>query len=530
MEATRVDRRSVLMSASALAAVLGLGMRVNGISPAVAEPASDATAAFTGDLVKNLARDLAQSDFDSPSLTLPKAFSQLSYDQFRDVRFRTDQAIWRGDAIDFELQLLPMGWLYTTPVEIWLVDGGMARRLKADGNLFSIGPLIKDADPAAPYGFSGFRVHGPINRPDYFDEYVVFQGASYFRAVGRGHLYGLSARGLAVNTARPGGEEFPLFRAFWVEKPAPGERAITVHALLDSESVTGAYRFKAEPGEATVIDVEATIFPRRPLKHVGLGPLTSMYLHGPGHHRIDDDFRPAVHDSDGLAILNGNNECIWRPLTNPRTLQTSAFLDKNVKGFGLCQRARSFHSFEDLEARYEKRPTVWIEPKGTWGAGYVELIEIPTGEEIHDNIVAYWVPKAPVKTGDELRYAYKLYWGNDEPNPPVNIGRVVATYTGAGGVPGARRQEDLIKRKFVIDFVGGPLAAMEQRFDVTPVISHSHGRVDNAYVIKVVGTDRWRALFDLATEGDQPVDLRCYLRLGDETLSETWLYQWIPTA
>ena len=160
-------------------------------------------------LVQNLAQQLSTSEFASPSLTLPESFKKLGYDQFRDIRFRTDQAIWRGDKIDFELQLLPMGWLYNLPVEIWLVDDGTAKRLKADGNLFSLGPLIKDAEPGAPYGFSGFRVHGPINRPDYFDEYVVFQGASYFRAVGRGQLYGLSARGLAINTARPGGEEFP---------------------------------------------------------------------------------------------------------------------------------------------------------------------------------------------------------------------------------------------------------------------------------------------------------------------------------
>lgn len=515
MEATRVDRRSVLMSASALAAVLGLGMRVNGTSPAMAEPAIDATAAFTGDLVKNLARDLAQSDFDSPSLTLPKAFSQLSYDQFRDVRFRTDQAIWRGEAIDFELQLLPMGWLYTTPVEIWLVNDGMARRLKADGNLFSIGPLIKDADPAAPYGFSGFRVHGPINRPDYFDEYVVFQGASYFRAVGRGHLYGLSARGLAVNTARPGGEEFPLFRSFWIERPAPGERAITVHALLDSESVTGAYRFKAEPGEATVIDVEATIFPRRPLKHVGLGPLTSMYLHGPGHHRIDDDFRPAVHDSDGLAILNGNNECIWRPLTNPRTLQTSAFLDKNVKGFGLCQRARSFHSFEDLEARYEKRPTVWIEPKGTWGSGYVELIEIPTGEEIHDNIVAYWKPAKSLDAGVPFSFGYRMFWTNTLPIAWSGAS-TVATRVGRG-----KREETT---KFVVDFAG-PAVSGKQQVPVA-VVTANPGTILDVSVHDNPEVNGVRVSFELDPGGTELCELRLALRLGDQQISETWLYRW----
>ncbi len=354
------------MTAGAFA-MLGAGQRFAGITSASAEPVTDSAAPFNVSVVQNLAQQLSTSDFASPSLGLPETFKKLGYDQFRDIRFRTDQAIWRGDKIDFELQLLPMGWLYNVPVELWLVDDGTAKRLKADSNLFSLGPLIKDAEPGAPYGFSGFRVHGPINRPDYFDEYVVFQGASYFRAVGRGQLYGLSARGLAINTARPGGEEFPIFRAFWIEKPKPGARSIVIHALLDSVSTTGAYRFEVEPGEATIMDVEATLYPRRPLTHVGLGPLTSMYLHGPGHHRIDDDFRPAVHDSDGLAIYNGNNECIWRPLTNPRTLQTSAFMDRNIKGFGLCQRARSFHSFEDLEARYEKRPTLWIEPKGTWG-------------------------------------------------------------------------------------------------------------------------------------------------------------------
>ena len=332
-----------------------------------------------------------------------------------------------------------MGWLYNMPVELWLVDDGTAKRLKADGNLFSLGPLIKDAEPGAPYGFSGFRVHGPINRPDYFDEYVVFQGASYFRAVGRGQLYGLSARGLAVNTGtarRRGVSDLPRF---WIEKPKPGARSIVIHALLDSVSTTGAYRFEVEPGEATIMDVEATLYPRRPLTHVGIAPLTSMYLHGPGHHRIDDDFRPAVHDSDGLAIYNGNNECIWRPLTNPRTLQTSAFIDRNLKGFGLCQRARSFHSFEDLEARYEKRPTCGSSRKAPGAPGYVELIEIPTEVEIHDNIAAYWKPANGPAPGTPFGSAIACMDGH-VPSPGRRLRRRRASAAASARVPQFRRR------------------------------------------------------------------------------------------
>lgn len=502
------------MTAGAFA-MLGGSVRLDVLSSALAEPVSDATTAFNASVVQGLAQQLSTSEFASPSLTVPDPFKQLSYDQFRDVRFRTDQAIWRGDKIDFELQMLPIGWLYNTSVEIWLVDGGSARRLKADSNLFSIGPLIKDAGPGAPYGFSGFRVHGPINRPDYFDEYIVFQGASYFRAVGRGQLYGMSARGLAINTARPGGEEFPIFRAFWIEKPAQGARSIVIHALLDSVSTTGAYRFVVEPGEATTVDVEATLYPRRELKHVGLAPLTSMFLHGPGHHRIDDDFRPAVHDSDGLAIFNGNSECLWRPLTNPRTLQTSAFLDTNVKGFGLCQRARSFHSYEDLEARYEKRPSLWIEPKGTWGSGYVELIEIPTSVEIHDNIAAYWKPANGAPAGQPYNFGYRMYWTDTLPIGWAGAS-TAATRVGRGKRDGTT--------KFVVDFAGPAITPVRQL--PVAVVTANPGTVSDITVHENPESNGVRVSFELDPGGTELCELRLALKLGDQQISETWLYRW----
>jgi glucans biosynthesis protein len=326
----------------------------------------------------------------------------------------------------------------------------------------------------------------------------------------------------------PQPEEFPRFVEFWLEEAKEDSASITIYALLDGPSITGAYRFDGVKERAPIIDITADLFARTDIDRVGVAPLTSMFWYGENDRRLATDWRPEIHDSDGLAIWTGVGEHIWRPLTNSAQVRTNSFVDASPKGFGLMQRDRKFDQYQDDGAFYHRRPSIWVEPVGDWGEGAVQLVEIPTDDEIHDNIVAYWTPKQPVRAGDELKYAYKLYWTNDEPNPPTNIGRVVATYTGNGGVPGQRRREDVFKRKFVIDFAGGPLAAMQQRFDVTPVISHSRGRVDNSYVIKVVGTNRWRALFDLTTEGDAPVDLRCYLRLEGETLSETWLYQWLP--
>jgi glucans biosynthesis protein len=512
MKDARMDRRAVLLGTGA--ALLAVGARGAGLQRAHALPAFDMSTSFGPEHVEELAERLAAQPFVKPSISVPPQFQQVTYDQYRDIRFRTDQSIWRGEKIDFELQLLPMGWLFDVPLEIWLVEDAKARRVMPDKSLFTFGPLLGEVGAGAPYGFSGFRIHGPINRSDYFDEYLVFQGASYFRAVGRGQVYGLSARGLAIDTARPGGEEFPIFRAFWIEKPKPAARSITVHALLDSVSTAGAYRFDVEPGEATVIDVEAKLYPRRGLTHVGLGPLTSMFLKGPGHHRIDSDFRPAIHDSDGLAIHNGNGECIWRPLTNPRTLQTSAFMDRSPKGFGLCQRARSFRDYEDLEARYERRPSVWIEPKGSWGPGYVELIEIPTDEEIHDNIVAYWKPANAPEPGAVFAFAYRMHWTDDIPQAWAGA-RAVATRVGKG-----KRPEETL---FVVDFAGPAVAGGKQ--PVAAVIANP-GKIANVTVHPNPEIDGIRVSFELDPAGTELSELRLTLRLGDQPISETWLYRW----
>lgn len=521
MSCEGVDRRTVFSQAFGCAAALALARNVALMGEAFAQDAPAAPAAtpppappFSFATVKETARKLATSDFSKPVVELPEPFNKLGYDQYRDIRFKTDQAIWHGERLGVELQLFPMGWLYETPVDVWVVEEGTARRLKADNKLFTLGPLVGAGPDDAPFGFSGFRIHGPLNRADYFDEYVVFQGASYLRAVGRGENYGASARGLAINTARPGGEEFPFFRAFWVERPKPLTHSVVVNALLDSPSVTGAYRFVIEPGQSTVMDVEATLYPRRSIPHLGLAPLTSMFLHGPGSARRIWDFRPSVHDSDGLALHNGGGERLWRPLINHKTLQVSAF-DKDPRGFGLAQRERRFEAFEDLEAKYERRPSVWVEPKGPWGEGVIELIEIPVDVEIHDNIVAFWKPTKPLEAGSAYEYAYRLTWGEEIP-AAWSGAHVVSTRIGAAKTAGSTL--------FVIDFTGPSVKDLRD----LPVcdLSQSAGKTSNIVVQRNPEISGVRVTFELNPDGADLVELRCVLKTGDQWISETWLYRW----
>jgi len=483
-----------------------------------AEAAGEASAQLTPFNATNVnaeAKRLADQPFSKPSLDLPAPFNKLSYDQYRDIRFRPEKAIWKDEHLGFEVQPFAMGWLYDMPVDLWVVDKGSASRLVADSKLFSFGPLIGPGPDAAPYGFSGFRIHSPINRSDYFDEYVVFQGASYLRAVGRGEGYGASARGLALDTARPGGEEFPFFRTFWLEKPKPGATQITIHALLDSQSTTGAYRFVIEPGQTTVMDVSATLYPRTTLPHVGIAPLTSMFLHANTGRRRQADFRPEVHDSDGLAMINGNDERLWRPLSNPKTLQVSAFMDKDPRGFGLWQRDRSFQSYEDLEAHYERRPTVWVQPKGQWGAGFIELVEIPVENEIHDNVVAYWHPAKELTPGGPHVFNYRLFWGDNVP-AAWSGARVAKTRTGNG-----KKDGNVL---FVLDLTG---PSVKDAKDVPLAdVSASAGRISNVVVQRNREIGGIRVTFELTPGNADLVELRCLLKAGDQPISETWLYRW----
>lgn len=446
----------------------------------------------------------------------------IDFDAAQKIAFRPDHALWRGAA--YPVAFFHLSRYSNEPVTIHALEGGQAREILYGPDYFDYRASGLDPKQLTGLGFSGFRV---MDGPDKATDWMAFQGASYFRCSGQDAQYGASARGIAINTAGATAEEFPRFSQFWL---ADAGHAVTVYALLDGPSITGAYRFdctKAADTGAEVMNVHCQLFFRAGVSRLGVAPLTSMYWYGENERRKAADWRPEIHDNDGLAIWTGKGERIWRPLIDPPQVMTNSFLDNNPKGFGLIQRDRDFDNYQDDGAWYNKRPGIWVEPKGNWGAGAVQLVEIPTEDETHDNIVAYWRPEGDIKPGDSLSFDYRLYWQNNEPAYPKTIAKVVATRLGRGGIPG-QNPWPRDAHKFVVDFTGGPLADLKQRFDLTPAVSTSRGKIDNAYVIKVVGTDLWRALFDLKVDGNGPVDLRLYLKLGDKTLSETWLYQYFP--
>ena len=437
---------------------------------------------------------------------------KLNYDQYRSIRFRNDAAIWSGENRSFTVDLFYPGFIFNVPVNINLVVSKMARRVVFTNDLFeSDANALVATGPDAAY--SGFRVRTPLNRPDVMDEFLVFQGASYFRAVARGQQYGLSARGLAVRTARAEGEEFPAWTDFWIERPPQKAERVVIHAILQSRSVVGAYTFAARPGNDTVIDVDATLFARTELTAFGIAPLTSMFLFDSSNRARFDDYRTAVHDSDGLQIVNGRGERIWRPLANPASLQISAFLDDNPKGFGLLQRKRRFEDFEDAEALYHQRPSLWIEPKGEWGAGHVELVEIPSDREIHDNVVAYWQPKVPLAPGQKASFSYRARF-TAEPLD-ATLARVVATRSGA-----SLQNQD--QRSFVIDYRGRGTPPA----DLKPEVWSSAGAVLNARAHLIDGTDIYRASFELDPGREDIIELRLVLTSNGKPWGETWLYRW----
>ncbi len=462
----------------------------------------------------------------------PPSVQALTWDEYNAIRFRPDRGLWVGTDLTFQVQFFHLGIFYNRAVRIFEVADGRARPLAYDPGMFDFGPNRFEPPLTPDLGFAGFRAHFHTN---FAQDVAVFLGASYFRATDRNSHYGLSCRGLAVDTGLPRAEEFPFFSAFWLERPRPTDTVLTVYALLESDSVTGAYRFGVAPGGVTVMDVAAHLFPRRPVERLGIAPLTSMYQFGENDRRVSDDWRGEIHDSDGLAMWRGNGEWLWRPLVNPPQLRVSWFADESPRGFGLLQRDRDFAHYQDEGARYERRPSVWVEPRGNWGRGGVHLVEIPTPEETIDNIVAFWTPEAPLEPGREVELAYRLHWA---PEPPVRppVAACVATRVGRGGIIGHGGRN---LRKFVVDFAGGDLPLVPKGALVEPVITVSRGEVEQLTAldgrIRISPLARplpeiggWRVTFDLAWEGLEPVEMRMFLRIGPTTLTETWLYQWTP--
>ncbi len=474
---------------------------------------------FSRQWLHEQARQLSRQAFLPGQIDADDPLRSLDYDDYRRIVFNSDAAVWRDGNNPFQLQLFHPGFLHTAPVDIHLVEEGMARLLPFTTEVFSYHPSLTGIESWEVDGYAGFRIHYPINTPSRHEEFLVFLGASYFRAVGKNQFYGLSARGLAVNTVGPGGEEFPRFSDFWIERSAAGANEIVLHALLDSPSVTGAYHFRVQPGDPTRIEVDATLNPRREMPRVGIAPLTSMFLFDATNRVHFEDFRNAVHDSDGLQIQQENGEMVWRPLANPTHLQVSSFTGPMPAGFGLLQRHQNFADFNDAEARYDKRTSLWIEPLNDWGAGHVELVEIPSVEEINDNIVAYWQPAENLQVGREYRYRYRMVWGYDSP-VPARQGRIVDTASGAVDGTG--------ERLFVIDYSDGEkIRNVTTDPDAIRIrATTSAGTITDVSGTLVEATGRYRVYVKLDPEDAGLAELRVTLETQGRKWGETWLYRW----
>ena len=519
-----MDRRTLIKTFVSLAGAQALPLSAlmysgSSVAGEVGEPKP-----FSYAWLKGHARALAGEPWVSHEGELPGSLKNLSWDDYQAIGFRPEEALWRNDDNAFQVQLFHLGLYFKTPVRIHEVEDGEARELAYKPEYFRyegeqpLGTLPEDL------GYAGFRVHF---HTDYERDLAAFLGASYFRAVGSEMQYGLSARGLAIDTALESGEEFPQFSAFWLEKPKPGSQNMVVYALLDSPSTTGAYAFTLTPGRNMVMSVDAAIYPRKPIQRVGVAPLTSMYQTGENDRRMAYDWRPEIHDSDGLSILNGQGEWLWRPLVNPRSIRVNTFVDNNPRGFGLLQRDRRFANYQDDGVFYEKRPSTWVTPHDDWGKGSVMLVEIPTKDETFDNIVAFWHPEKPMEPGQEYLYSYTLSWGGEPPMEPEELATVQATRTGLGGVVGQERK--YFSWRFAVDFAGGALPLVGDDAEVEPVITASRGEVEITSARPLDSIGGYRAMFDLVPDDSlEPIDLRLQLKLGNQVLTETWLYQYTP--
>lgn len=462
-----------------------------------------------------------------PAKTVDGFLSELDYDDYQRVAYRRDRARWTDTNARFRLNAFHPGWLFRELVDVNEIVDGQEQPLHFSTADFEYhDPKTGVPEDFELPGVAGFRLLNPVNRADKYDELLSFLGASYFRALGQDTLYGLSARGLAVNTGHSDGEEFPRFSAFWLERPSDGAQSVTIYAALNSQSVTGAYRFTVTPGENTVMDVTARLFMRRDVAQLGIAPLTSMFLYGGGDRLGFDDYRPAVHDSEALVINMASGETLYRPLKNPARLAGSYLGAENPRSFGLVQRTRDFDEYLDAQAHYERRPSLMVEPLGDWGRGTVRLMEIPSELEGNDNIVAFWTPDAPATAGSRIEVSYRLHWGLTPPGDrSLQRAQILRTRAGKGGVSGVEGGAD--RRKFVIDFQGGRLRELPADAEVKPNVSAVRGEITETVLSRIDATDIWRLVIEVKAEARTAVELRAHLAGYDEVLSETWLYQWV---
>ena len=481
--------------------------------------------------VRERARDGASKPFVESKTNLSEALDKLSYDEYRAIRYKPARALWRGEA-QFEVQPFHMGFIFKRPVKINTVLKSAERRpflfSKDDFNYDEPAQFLTDTDFGEVH-FAGFRVSFPLNTASYFDEVLTFQGASYFRLLSSLQAFGLSARGIAVNTAEPEGEEFPYFSEFWLIQPDTDANYFNIIALLESPSLTGAYQFSLSPGAPTELRVDAFLYMRKSVKKVGIAPLTSMFLQGENSVGKLDDYRPEIHDSDGLLFQTAYGEWNWRPLNNPRDLSVVSFSAYSPRGFGLLQRDTNFDHYQDVEARYEKRPGLWVVPMDDWGKGKIELVEIPTPSETNDNIVAYWVPEQVYEPNKEyaVSYVLKSVYGDFGAYDLAQVQRSANSWS---YIPGSDHADKRDHRRFIVDFSSTRINKFDSDLPIKAEVSTLAGKIFDVNVQKLPSDQGWRASFQLDPDGAEMNDMRLYLTLRGKRISEVWNYVWSPRA
>ncbi len=478
------------------------------------------------DVVKR-AKDLSIKDYVSKAPTLPDQLANLDFDSYRDIKFREDKTLLANGGGAFRMQLFPLGFLFKRSVMLNIVRDGLSTPIPYTLSLFDYGRAKFDKPLPIDTGFAGFRLYYPLSDTKSSDEVISFIGASYFRFISRGQKYGLSARGIAINAGIDGQpEEFPNFTEFWIQMPNAGSDTITVFALMDSPSLSGAYQFVYQMGQKSSVEVTSTVFARVDVVRPGIAPLTSMFFYGENNRRHHGDYRHELHDSDGLLVQNGTGEMLWRPLLNPNKANISAFLSKDIKGFGLMQRDVNFDHYQDLDLEYEKRPTYWVEPLEEWGEGQVELVEMPTTDETNDNIVAYWMPKAKMEAGQSYSFRYRITSLVDTTS--INPGAyAVNTFQAPAHALGSNDKGPAGSTRFLIDFAGGELAYHQAFPDAVQVVATmSNGKVLRSFATPNREIEGFRVGVDVSVAPGQMGDVRVYLKSGLKTLSETWTMPW----
>lgn len=503
-----------------------MAMRLLALGFLLFAPLVQAAESFQFSSVVEIARTRAAKPYEAPE-PVPRFMQELTYTQFQDIRFDPEKALWKDSKSPFQVMMMVPGLFFTHPVRLNVVDGKKVQPLAFQKDQFTFtDPELEKLVPP-DLGYAGFKLTFPFFERDVQNQFLVFAGASYFRGVGKHNAWGISSRGIAINTGLPGGEEFPSFVEFWLVKPSAKAKQMIVYGLLDGPSLSGAYEFVIEPGEQTTAKVRTVLFPReKTIELMGVAPLTSMFLYGENTPRPQGEWRAQVHDSDGLLIRNGNGEWLWRPLINPVHLEMDYFSTQDVQGFGLLQRDTRFSEYHDLGARYDQRPSTWVTPEGKWGPGQVVLVQLPTREETNDNIVAFWSPQSPATPGQPYQIGYTLRFGGPDV-VAMDTGRVVNTFVGDGSIVGGGSRPGAYR--MVVDFSGGGLDKLKPDAAVQGVVTGLDGTDVLEYYVEPNPLEQgWRLSMLVQPKEGRALNVRAFLQEGERALTETWTYRLPP--